>query len=112
VQFLPFPVKVVVRHGLSGSGIPVAGIPEVAFFTMEVGVYPIGPEIFDLLYDLVGGIPVAFCVQFQGLDEFRLVFIHKKHYTTESSRCPYLFVFSPFKGTPKQHEQQNMGKGE
>jgi hypothetical protein len=100
VQFLPFPVEVVVRHGLAGAGIPVAGIAEVAFFAMEVGVYPIGPGIFDLLYDLVGGIPVALCVQFQGLDEFSLVFVHEKYYSNGSFRCPYLFAFLLFKGRP------------
>lgn len=110
VQFLPLPVEVVVRQGLAGAGIPVAGIAEVALFAMEVGVYPVGPGIFVLLYDLVGRIPVAFCVQFQGLDEFRLVSIHEKHYTNGSSRCPHFFVFLSVNGTPKQHELQNTGK--
>jgi hypothetical protein len=93
VQFLPFPVEVEVGHGLAGAGIPVAGIAEITFFAMEVGVYPIGPGIFDLLYDLVGGIPVTLCVQGQGVDQFCLVFVHEKYYTNDSFRCPYLFVF-------------------
>lgn len=81
MEFLPFPVEVVVGHGLAGAGIPVAGIAEIAFFAVEVGVYPVGPGVFDVLYDFVCCFPVTLLVQFQGFNEFGFKFIHTKNYT-------------------------------
>ena len=55
----PLFVERVVRDRLSGAAIPVAGVREIPFFSMKVGVNP-GPSlVLDLLRNRMGGVPVA-----------------------------------------------------
>ena len=59
---VPFFVQRIVRGGLAGASIPIAGIPEIAFLSMKVGVNPRARLVLDLLRNRMGGAPIAFRV--------------------------------------------------
>ncbi len=58
----PFFLQRNIRSFFADPVIPVICIPQIAFFPVQVSVYPCGGFIFNILDNVVGFFPVAFAV--------------------------------------------------
>ena len=56
---LPFGLKRILRHRLAGLPVPVTGIAEIAFDTVQIGMDPCRVHGLDVLGDLVRLVPIA-----------------------------------------------------